>query len=53
LFLIESPSNPRLEITDLRAVADVARARGILTLADNTFATPVNQRPLEFGVDLV
>ncbi len=53
LFLIESPSNPRLEITDLRAVADIARARGILTLADNTFATPVNQRPLEFGVDLV
>jgi methionine-gamma-lyase len=53
LFLIESPSNPRLEITDLRAVADIARARGILTVADNTFATPVNQRPLEFGVDLV
>jgi methionine-gamma-lyase len=46
LFLIESPSNPRLEITDLRAVAGIARARGILTLADNTFATPVNQRPL-------
>jgi methionine-gamma-lyase len=53
LFLIESPSNPRLEITDLRAVAAIARARGILTLADNTLATPVNQRPLESGVDLV
>ncbi len=53
LFLIESPSNPCLEITDLGAVAEIARAHGILTLADNTFATPVNQRPLEFGVDLV
>jgi methionine-gamma-lyase len=53
LFLIESPSNPRLEVTDLAAVAEIARARGIVTLADNTFATPVNQRPLALGVDLV
>ena len=53
LFLIESPSNPRLEITDIAAVAAIARERGILTLADNTFATPVNQRPIELGVDLV
>jgi methionine-gamma-lyase len=53
LILIESPSNPLLEITDLRAVAELARARGITTVADNTFATPINQRPLEFGVDLV
>ena len=53
VFLIESPSNPRLEITDIAAVAAIARGRGIVTLADNTFATPVNQRPLELGVDLV
>jgi methionine-gamma-lyase len=53
LFLIESPSNPRLEITDIAAVAAIAREREIVTLADNTFATPVNQRPLELGVDLV
>ncbi len=53
LFLIESPSNPRLEITDLPALTEIARTHGILTLADNTFATPVNQRPLEFGVDMV
>ena len=53
LILIESPSNPRLEITDIAAVAETARARGIVTLADNTFATPVNQRPLELGIDLV
>jgi methionine-gamma-lyase len=53
LFLIESPSNPRLEITDVAAVAAIARERDIVTLADNTFATPVNQRPIALGVDLV
>ncbi|MEV0288787.1 MULTISPECIES: aminotransferase class I/II-fold pyridoxal phosphate-dependent enzyme [unclassified Kribbella] len=53
LILVESPSNPLLQITDLRAVADLARAHGVLTLADNTFATPVNQRPVAFGIDLV
>jgi methionine-gamma-lyase len=53
LMLIESPSNPRLEITDIAAVAAIARERGIITLADNTFSSPVNQRPLELGVDLV
>ena len=53
LLLVESPSNPLLALTDLRAVADLARARGIRTLADNTFATPVNTRPLELGIDMV
>lgn len=53
LILLESPSNPLLEITDLRAVAELARAHGIGTIADNTFATPINQRPHELGVDLV
>jgi methionine-gamma-lyase len=53
LILVESPSNPLLQITDLRAVADLARAHNVLTIADNTFATPVNQRPADFGVDLV
>ena len=53
LILVESPSNPLLQITDLSAVAELARARGVITLADNTFATPLNQRPAEFGVDLV
>ena len=52
-MLLETPSNPRLEITDLRAVTALARARGARTLADNTFATPVNQRPLALGADLV
>src|ERR671929_1211123 len=49
----ESPTNPLMQITDLRAVAALARARGITTIVDNTFATPVNQRPLEFGFDAV
>ncbi len=49
----ESPTNPLMQITDLRAVAELARARGITTIVDNTFATPVNQRPLEFGFDAV
>jgi methionine-gamma-lyase len=53
LVLLETPSNPRLEITDLRGVTALARAHGARTLADNTFATPVNQRPLTLGADLV
>ena len=53
LILVESPSNPLLQITDLRAVADLARAHDVLTVADNTFATPVNQQPIAFGIDLV
>src|SRR5438067_762873 len=50
---VESPTNPLMQITDLRAVAELARARAITTIVDNTFATPVNQRPLEFGFDAV
>lgn len=53
LVLLESPSNPLLQLTDLAAVAAIARRRGIPTLADNTFATPINQKPLELGVDMV
>ena len=49
----ESPTNPLMKITDLRAVAELARARGVTTIVDNTFATPLNQRPLEFGFDCV
>jgi methionine-gamma-lyase len=49
----ESPTNPLMQITDLRAVSHIARERGITTIVDNTFATPVNQRPLEFGIDAV
>jgi methionine-gamma-lyase len=53
LILVESPSNPVMALTDLRAVAEMARERGILTAIDNTFASPLNQRPLELGIDLV
>ncbi|MFE2062695.1 trans-sulfuration enzyme family protein [Streptomyces sp. NPDC059467] len=53
LILLETPSNPLLQVTDLRAVAELARAHDVLTVADNTFATPLNQRPTDFGIDLV
>lgn len=53
LVLLETPSNPLLAITDLRAVTAAARRRGARVLVDNTLATPVNQRPLELGADLV
>lgn len=50
---VETPTNPLLKLADLAAIADLARPRGILTVADNTFASPVNQRPLDLGFDLV
>ncbi|HUA08458.1 MAG TPA: aminotransferase class I/II-fold pyridoxal phosphate-dependent enzyme [Candidatus Acidoferrales bacterium] len=53
LVMLESPSNPLLGITDIGAVARVAHEAGALVSIDNTIATPVNQRPLEFGVDVV
>jgi cystathionine beta-lyase/cystathionine gamma-synthase len=53
LVWVETPSNPMLKIIDIRRVADAARAKGVLTLVDNTFATPMLQRPLDLGADLV
>ena len=53
LIVIESPTNPLLGIIDIRRVADVARKRGILTVIDNTFASPINQKPLNLGIDVV
>lgn len=53
IFWIETPSNPLVKITDVAAVAEMAKALGITTIADNTFATPFNQRPLDLGVDAV
>ncbi|MFA9217466.1 MAG: PLP-dependent aspartate aminotransferase family protein [Sphingomonadaceae bacterium] len=50
---IETPTNPMLKLADLRAIADLCRARGILSIADNTFASPIVQRPLEHGIDIV
>jgi methionine-gamma-lyase len=53
LLLVETPSNPTMQLTDLQAIADLARPRNILTFCDNTFASPYNQRPLAHGIDLV
>jgi cystathionine gamma-lyase len=53
MIWIESPSNPLLKLVDLRAVTAVARERNVLVVADNTFATPYLQRPLEAGCDIV
>ena len=53
LIWVETPTNPLLKLVDLSAVAAVARRRGILTVCDNTFATPFLQRPLEYGFDIV
>jgi cysteine-S-conjugate beta-lyase len=52
-LFVESPSNPILKVTDLRAVAAIAKEAGILSLIDNTFMTPYLQRPIEHGFDLV
>jgi cystathionine beta-lyase/cystathionine gamma-synthase len=52
LIVLESPSNPVMAITDLRGVASLAKSRGITTMIDNTVATPLNQRPLDLGIDL-
>ena len=49
----ESPINPTLRCVDIRAVASACRARGVLSVVDNTFASPVNQQPLALGVDIV
>jgi cystathionine beta-lyase/cystathionine gamma-synthase len=49
----ESPINPTLRCVDIRKIADVCRARGVISVIDNTFASPVNQQPLGMGVDLV
>jgi cystathionine gamma-synthase len=53
LILIETPSNPLMKITDLAAVAHLARQAKAMTVCDSTFATPVVQCPFEFGIDMV
>jgi methionine-gamma-lyase len=53
IFWLETPSNPLLKITDISAVVKIAKENGIITIADNTFATPFNQKPLDFGTDVV
>ena len=53
IIYVESPSNPLLLITDIQAVADFAKSKQILTIIDNTFATPINQNPINLGIDMV
>lgn len=53
LIWIETPSNPLLKICDIQAITKLAKAQGIMTACDNTFCTPMFQRPLEMGCDLV
>jgi methionine-gamma-lyase len=53
LVMVETPSNPTMTLTDLRAVAEAARSTGAISVADNTFATPLNQQPLSYGIDVV
>ena len=53
VIFVETPSNPLLKIVDLKAVADVAKKKNILTMIDNTFASPINQTPCDFGIDII
>ncbi len=53
LIWVETPTNPLLQLVDLAMVAEVARKQKIITVCDNTFASPYNQRPIEHGFDLV
>ncbi len=53
IILVETPVNPSMAITDLRAISDLAVAQRITTICDNTFATPINQKPIDLGIDVV
>ena len=53
LIYAETPANPLMRLTALQAVAALGKTRGITTIVDNSFATPINQRPLQYGIDVV
>ncbi|MBK5193180.1 MAG: aminotransferase class I/II-fold pyridoxal phosphate-dependent enzyme [Flavobacteriaceae bacterium] len=53
VIYIETPSNPLLTITDIKAVAEIAKKHELVSMIDNTFASPVNQNPIDFGIDVV
>ena len=53
VLYIETPSNPLLGITDIKAIGVLAKERNIITMIDNTFASPINQTPADFGIDIV
>lgn len=53
MLFIETPTNPLLKISDLQKISELAKNKKILTVCDNTFASPFNQKPLNFGIDIV
>lgn len=53
VIYIETPSNPLLTITDMKAVSKLAKSKEIVTMIDNTFASPINQTPVDFGIDIM
>lgn len=53
VIYVETPSNPLLKITDLKMVSDLAKKHGLISMIDNTFASPVNQIPSKFGIDII
>ncbi|NVK51525.1 MAG: aminotransferase class I/II-fold pyridoxal phosphate-dependent enzyme [Flavobacteriaceae bacterium] len=53
VIYVETPSNPLLTITDLQAVSDLAKSKDIVTIIDNTFASPINQTPIDFRIDIM
>lgn len=53
LIYVETPANPTLTLTDLRSIAAIAKEHGLFSIADNTFATPYNQKPLSIGFHIV
>ena len=52
LVMVESPTNPRMQICDIRAIAQIAHAAGAIVIVDNSFMTPLAQRPLDLGADI-
>ncbi len=52
VLYIETPSNPLLTITDIKAIAEIAKKHGLISMIDNTFASPINQTPIDFGIDI-
>jgi cystathionine beta-lyase/cystathionine gamma-synthase len=53
ILYLESPTNPTVRIVDLHKTAALAKKHGLISMIDSTFATPINQRPVEFGIDLI
>ncbi len=53
VIYIETPSNPLMKVTDMEMVARLAKQNGIVTMIDNTFASPINQNPVDFGIDII